>query len=96
MTDTRARILVVDDDLCLRDLLQRNLGEQGFAFHAVADSTGMDKALERGEFDLLVLDLMLPGEDGLAICRRLRAGGSDIGLIMLTAKSDDIDRIVGL
>ena len=65
------RLLVVDDDRRLRDLLQRYLGEQGFAVKAVENAEMMDKALAREAFDLLVLDLMLPGEDGLSICRRL-------------------------
>src|SRR5947207_4833974 len=56
----------------------------------------MDKQLARGRYDLVVLDLMLPGEDGLAICRRLRAQNSAPAIIMLTAKGDDVDRIVGL
>jgi two-component system phosphate regulon response regulator OmpR len=90
------RILVVDDDLRLRELLVRYLGEQGFAVQAAADGAAMDKLLTRERFDLLVLDLMLPNEDGLAICRRLRGAGSDLAIIMLTAKGDEIDRIVGL
>jgi two-component system phosphate regulon response regulator OmpR len=95
-TDVRTRILVVDDDLRLRELLKRYLGEQGYAVRAVADSTEMTRALERERCDLMVLDLMLPGEDGLAICRRLRGQGERLPVIMLTAKGDDVDRIVGL
>src|SRR5258708_25843919 len=74
MADPKTKILVVDDDLRLRDLLQRYLTEQGFAVHTVSDGAGMDKALARERVDLLVLDLMLPGEDGLSICRPLRRG----------------------
>jgi len=96
MTDLKTRILVVDDDLRLRDLLQRYLTEQGFAVHTVSDSPGMDKLLARERVDLLVLDLMLPGEDGLSICRRLRGGKELLPIIMLTAKGEDVDRIVGL
>ena len=92
----KPKILVVDDDLRLRELLNRYLKEQGFAVKAVENAPAMDKALTRELFDLLVLDLMLPGEDGLSICRRLRGAGSDMPIIMLTAKGDDIDRIVGL
>jgi two-component system phosphate regulon response regulator OmpR len=92
----KAKILVVDDDLRLRGQLERYLAEQGFAAKAVADAAGMDRALERELYDLVVLDLMLPGEDGLSICRRLRGNGGDIAILMLTAKGDDIDRIVGL
>ena len=92
----RQKILVVDDDLRLRDLLKRYLGEQGFAVDTVADAPAMDRQLARVRYDLMVLDLMLPGEDGLAICRRLRAAASAVAIIMLTAKGDDVDRIVGL
>jgi two-component system phosphate regulon response regulator OmpR len=92
----RQKILVVDDDLRLRDLLKRYLSEQGFAVDTVPDAGAMDRQQQRVRYDLMVLDLMLPGEDGLAICRRLRSGGSRIPIIMLTAKGDDVDRIVGL
>lgn len=93
---TRYRVLLVDDDARLRELLSRYLQEQGFAVKAVSDAPMMDRALHREHFDLLVLDLMLPGEDGLSICRRLRASENPIPIIMLTAKGDDVDRIVGL
>ena len=83
MADPKTKILVVDDDLRLRDLLQRYLAEQGFAVHTVSDAAGMDKALARERVDLLVLDLMLPGEDGLSICRRLRGGKNTVPVIML-------------
>ena len=96
MTELKTRILVVDDDLRLRDLLVRYLGQQGFEVRAVPDAQAMDKMLARERYDLLVLDLMLPGEDGLAICRRLRAGSPGLAIGMLTAKGDDVDRIVGL
>ena len=92
----RQKILVVDDDLRLRDLLKRYLGEQGFAVDTVPDAAAMDRALSRVRYDLMVLDLMLPGEDGLAICRRLRAAADPVAVIMLTAKGDDVDRILGL
>ena len=95
-TPQRQKILVVDDDLRLRDLLKRYLSEQGFAVDTVADATALDRQLQRVRYDLLVLDLMLPGEDGLAICRRLRSSENNIAIIMLTAKGDDVDRIVGL
>jgi two-component system phosphate regulon response regulator OmpR len=96
MAEPKTRILVLDDDLRLRDLLQRYLTGQGFAVHTVSDAPGMDKLLARERFDLLVLDLMLPGEDGLSICRRLRGSRNTIPIIMLTAKGEDVDRIVGL
>jgi two-component system phosphate regulon response regulator OmpR len=96
MKEKKDRILVLDDDLRLRDLLQRYLTEQGFSVQTVADATAMDKSLAREHFDLIVLDLMLPGENGLSICRRLRGTGNDTPIIMLTAKGDEVDRIVGL
>jgi two-component system, OmpR family, phosphate regulon response regulator OmpR len=95
-TAQRHRVLVVDDDLRLRDLLKRYLGEQGFAVDTVPDAAAMDRQMQRMRYDLIVLDLMLPGEDGLAACRRLRAAGVAIAIIMLTAKGDDVDRIKGL
>lgn len=94
--ETKKKVLVVDDDMRLRDLLSRYLHEQGFLVKVVADAGGMDRAFEKDLFDLLVLDLMLPGEDGLAICRRLRGDRNTIPIIMLTAKGEEIDRIVGL
>ena len=90
------KILVVDDDKRLRDLLQRYLGEQGFMVRTAENAQAMDKSLSRDSFDLIILDLMLPGEDGLSICRRLRANEPEQAIIMLTAKGDEIDRIVGL
>jgi two-component system phosphate regulon response regulator OmpR len=96
MADKKTRVLVIDDDLRLRDLLNRYLGEQGFTVQTVSDSASMDRLLNRESFDLLVLDLMLPGEDGLAVCRRLRGSGNNVPIIMLTAKGDEVDRIVGL
>ncbi len=96
MAELKTRIMVVDDDQRMRDLLVRYLGEQGFIVRAVADGAAMDKALAKERFDLIVLDLMLPGEDGLAICRRLRSQPGGPAVIMLTAKGDEVDRIVGL
>ena len=90
------KILVVDDDLRLRELLTRYLGEQGFAVKGAESGAMMDKLLLREPYDLIVLDLMMPGEDGLSICRRLRATEPGQAIIMLTAKGDEIDRIVGL
>jgi len=96
MNETHHHILVVDDDARLRDLLVRYLGEQGFEVKAAADGTQMEKLRAREHYHLLVLDLMMPGEDGLSICRRLRGQGDTIPIIMLTAKGDEVDRIVGL
>jgi two-component system phosphate regulon response regulator OmpR len=95
-SNPRQKILVVDDDLRLRDLLKRYLSEQGFTVETVPDVQAMERALSRVRYDLAVLDLMLPGEDGLAACRRLRESGNPIPIIMLTAKGDDVDRIIGL
>lgn len=96
MVEDAPRILLVDDDERLRELLVRYLEAQGFAVRGVADGTRMRQALDRGHYDLIVLDLMLPGEDGLDICRRLRGQGDATPIVMLTAKGDEIDRIVGL
>jgi two-component system phosphate regulon response regulator OmpR len=90
------KILVIDDDVRLRDLLSRYLTEQGFQVAVLPDARDLDKRLQRDPPHLVVLDLMLPGEDGLAVCRRLRAQGAAPAIIMLTAKGDDVDRIVGL
>src|SRR4026209_834277 len=100
VAELKTRILVCAGDQRLRALLERYLGGEGHEVKAVADAAGMDKQLARERYDLLVLDLMLPGEDGLAICRRLRgekaAQSSAPAIIMLTAKGDDVDRIGGL
>ncbi len=90
------RILLVDDDARLRELLTRYLTEQGFTVDAVADGPGMDKALSRRLYDIIILDIMLPGEDGLSLCGRLRAEGRTLPVLMLTAKGDEADRITGL
>ena len=96
MKQSVPKILVIDDDPRLRDLLVRYLTEQGFQAQALADARELDKKLQRDPPHLLVLDLMLPGEDGLAVCRRLRGAGEMVPVIMLTAKGEDVDRIVGL
>src|SRR5690606_28593737 len=75
MSEVPPRLLLVDDDARLRELLLRYLEAQGFRAKGVADGTQMRQALDRGHYDLIVLDLMLPGEDGLEICRRLRGQG---------------------
>src|SRR5258705_5263421 len=91
-----SKILVIDDDVRLRDLLSRYLTEQGFQVVTLADASQLDKRLQRDPPHLVVLDLMLPGEDGLAVCRRLRGAGETVPIIMLTAKGEDVDRILGL
>ena len=90
------KILVVDDDQRLRDLLRRYLSEQGFNVFVAENAVAMNKVWLRERFDVLVLDLMLPGEDGLSICKRLRGAGDSTAIIMLTAKGEDVDRIIGL
>ena len=91
----KSKVLVLDDEPDLRALLQRYLTEHGFEVRAVADAVQLDRLLQRERFDVLVLDIMMPGEDGLSVCRRLRAQGESIPIIMLTARGDPIDRIVG-
>ena len=88
-------ILVVDDDAEIRSLLTQYLVREGYRVTAVPDGRVMDEALEDNHFDLVVLDLMLPGEDGISICRRLRAK-SILPVIMLTARGEEADRITGL
>jgi two-component system phosphate regulon response regulator OmpR len=96
MMQETLKILVVDDDARLRSLLERYLTEQNFQVRVAQDSEQMDRLLTRENFNLLVLDLMLPGEDGLSICKRLRSEGNNLPVIMLTAKGDEVDRIIGL
>ena len=95
MSAQQTKILVVDDDDDIRGLLIGFLIDEGFGATGVADAPNMDAAIARERPDLVVLDLMLPGEDGLSICRRLRST-SAIPVIMLTARSAEVDRIVGL
>jgi two-component system, OmpR family, phosphate regulon response regulator OmpR len=96
MSESKTKVLVVDDDARLRELLNRYLGEQGYNVRTVSNANEMNRLLARERYDLMILDLMLPGEDGLSICRRLRGASEDMPIIMLTAKGDDVDRIVGL
>jgi two-component system phosphate regulon response regulator OmpR len=90
------KILVVDDDTRIRDLLRRYLSQEGFDVLLAEDGKSLTRVMLRDTADLIVLDLMMPGEDGLSICRRLRAANDLTPIIMLTAKGEDIDRIVGL
>ncbi|MEO0720444.1 MAG: response regulator [Pseudomonadota bacterium] len=96
MVSPKGRILVVDDDVELRGLVQRYLGENGYEVRAVPDTRAMDQQLQREPYDAMVLDLMMPVEDGLSACRRLRAADQSIPIIILTAKGDPIDRIIGI
>lgn len=93
--DTPDRLLVVDDDRDIRTLLAEQLGGAGFDVATAADGVAMRKVLDAGGVDLIVLDLNLPDEDGLALCRQIRARGRT-PIVMLTARGDPIDRIVGL
>jgi two-component system OmpR family response regulator len=93
--DTPPRILVVDDDADIRSLLADYLGEQGWHISTAQDGTSMQQVLDTTQIDLIVLDLTLPGSDGLTLCRDLRAH-SAIPVIMLTARSAPLDRILGL
>ena len=91
----KTHILVVDDDAKLRDLLVDFLTQHGYHVKCAADGGEMFRALETFACDLIVLDVMMPGADGLELCRQLRKT-SDVPVIMLTAMGDDVDRIIGL
>lgn len=88
-------ILVVDDDREIRSLVAQFLKRHGFRVDTAADGAAMFRMLDGGRFDLVVLDLMLPGEDGLSLCRRLR-NDSNLPIIMLTAMGEEADRVIGL
>jgi two-component system phosphate regulon response regulator OmpR len=90
------RIIVVDDDAELHGQLQRFLSEHGFAVRVASGGAELDRLLAREPADAIVLDLMMPAPDGLTICRDLRARGEDIPILMLTARGDPMDRILGL
>jgi two-component system OmpR family response regulator len=94
--DAPDHILIVDDDAEIRSLLSQYLVKNGLRVTAVAEGRAMWQVLDAGRIDLIVLDLMLPGDDGLTLCRNLRAKSSDIPVIMLTARGEETDRIVGL
>jgi two-component system OmpR family response regulator len=94
-TDPAGTILIVEDDRDIAGMLAETLAQNGFASVAVASGMEMDRARRKQPFDLVVLDVMLPGEDGFSICRRLR-GEARIPIIMLTAVGTEVDRIVGL
>lgn len=94
-SNIKPKILVVDDDLELCKLLRQYLEKQGFAVDTVEDGKTMDLYLDNASPDLIILDLMLPGEDGLSIAKRLNSNGQ-IPLIMLSACGEEVDRIIGL
>jgi two-component system OmpR family response regulator len=92
---TKPHMLIVDDDRQIRAMLGRFLAEHGMRVTQAGDGEQMFKALEAGRFDVIVLDVMMPGEDGFTLCRRLR-NANTIPLILLTARNSETDRIVGL
>jgi DNA-binding response OmpR family regulator len=94
--DAADQILIVDDDAGIRDLLTQYLQKHGLRVMAAADGRQMLALLSSQRIDLVVLDLMLPGTDGLALCRDLRAAAQSIPILMLTARGDEADRILGL
>ena len=96
MSQRLDKVLVVDDDARIRDLVRRYLTQNGFDVLLAEDAKALQRILQRESVDLIVLDLMLPGEDGLAICQRLRTQGDRTPIIMLTARGEDADRILGL
>nr|WP_043113848.1 response regulator [Solimonas soli] len=92
----KAKVLLVDDDVRLRQMMAEYLLRHGIESDGVSTAAAAVRALARERFDLIVLDLMLPDDDGIALCRRLRAAASPVPIIILSAKGDDVDRIVGL
>lgn len=95
--DKQPHILVVDDHAEIRQLLQRYLGDHGYRVTTAANGVEMQRVLADAAIDLVILDLMMPGDDGLTLCRNLRAGPyAALPVIMLTAMGEDTDRIVGL
>ena len=96
METPNTQLLVVDDDPALRELLERYLTEQDYSVSSVEDAITMDAYLAEHNVDLIILDLMLPGEDGLSIAKRLQVSNPSIPILMLSARGDEIDRVVGL
>ena len=93
--ETEPRVLIVDDDEGLKQQIADYLGANGYQVETARDGPTMDRALAQNRFDVVILDLMMPGEDGLSICRRLSAGGA-VAIIILSAMGEEVDRIVGL
>lgn len=94
--NTAKQLLVVDDHSEIRDLLKRFLEQHGYQVQTVPDGNAMRRHLSQQQPDLMILDLMLPGDDGLTLCRELRGQGNNIPIIMLTAVGEETDRIIGL
>lgn len=95
-TEMGGRVLLVEDDSAIQAMLAEALRESGFSVGIAASGADMDRALAKDKADLVLLDVMLPGEDGRSICARLRAASPDLPIIIVTALGDDIDRILGL
>jgi two-component system, OmpR family, response regulator len=95
-TPTDALIVLVEDDKEIQRLVRDLLVRESFSVEVAESGAALDQVLAGQRPDLVILDLMLPGEDGLSICRRLRARGGSVPILMLTAKADPIDRVVGL
>jgi DNA-binding response OmpR family regulator len=95
MTPAKPTLLMVEDDPEISRLVAEFLQREGFEVEVAPDGAAMDAAMARRRPDVLILDLMLPGEDGLSICRRVRQA-HDLPILMLTAKSDEVDRVIGL
>jgi two-component system OmpR family response regulator len=95
MTEANKRLLLVDDDVELREQMARYLADYEFDVEQASDARAMDRLLGAAPVDLVILDLMLPGEDGLSICRRL-AQAHDVAIIMVSAAGEEVDRVVGL
>lgn len=96
MSTTVAKVLIVDDDPDIRRLVGDFLRREGLLVESAEDAAAMDAVLARVRPDVIVLDLMLPGEDGLSVCRRLRARDDTVPILVLSAKSDEFDRVLGL
>jgi two-component system OmpR family response regulator len=95
MSTNQEHLLIVDDDKEIRNLLTEYLEHAGYRVSAVGDGKAMRRALDANRIDLVILDLMLPGEDALTLCREFR-GKTNLPVLMLTARGDEVDRIIGL
>ena len=92
----RKKIAIIDDDKKIRDLIKQYLNDQGFECFTGEHGKDLDQVIQKKAIDLIILDLMLPNESGLDICKRIRVNKVNIPIIMLTAKGDEVDRIIGL
>ena len=96
MESDRRRVLIIEDEKELADLVKRHLEDSGFAVEAVSRGDDGLRAAEATPFDLILLDLMLPGMDGIEVCRRLRARNVDTPIVMATARTTEVDKVLGL